>query len=42
MLQHHIIRICTYLGTKMTIIEPNRCILYSSLDQDPVHVFLDL
>ncbi|KHG22315.1 hypothetical protein F383_26783 [Gossypium arboreum] len=42
MLQHHIICICTYLGTKMMIIEPNRRILYSSLDQDQVHIFLNL
>ncbi|KHF98376.1 Holliday junction ATP-dependent DNA helicase RuvA [Gossypium arboreum] len=27
---------------KMMVIEPNRHILYSFLDQDPVHVFLDI
>ncbi|KHG23917.1 hypothetical protein F383_31738 [Gossypium arboreum] len=27
---------------KMMVIKPNRRILYSFLDQDPVHVFLDL
>ncbi|KHG03027.1 hypothetical protein F383_26375 [Gossypium arboreum] len=38
----HIIYTCTYLGTKMMVIEPNRRILYSSLNQDPVQIFLDL
>ncbi|KHG06685.1 hypothetical protein F383_12901 [Gossypium arboreum] len=28
--------------SKMMIIEPNRCILYSFSDQDPNHVFLNL